>query len=167
MRPESFPTTEYRVVSYSCVGGFSVVSLARRLSSDIIRRLMPGVELIRSLLQQARVQGSRSTAINPLAWAFGIALSALLIALRIISTPPWILYLLGILAATVLLAFLAAYFFLLVKDRDALRSETFTLSKMAIERSVMGDNIVGFIDPATRLELPAVVVESKPKPHER
>jgi hypothetical protein len=40
---------------------------------------------------------------------------------------------------------MVAYFFLLFNDRDALRSERFTLSKMAIEKSVTGDSLKGFI----------------------
>jgi hypothetical protein len=42
--------------------------------------------------------------------------------------------------------FLGAYFFLLIKDRDALRSEKYTLSKLALERSITGDNIAGFLE---------------------
>ena len=62
-------------------------------------------------------------AINPLIWALGIILSALLVAVLIDNVPTWILILLGALAIIVALAFLVAYFFLLVKDRDALRAE--------------------------------------------
>jgi hypothetical protein len=42
------------------------------------------------------------------------------------------------------IAFLVAYFILLFVDRDALRSERFTLSKLAIEKSVTGDSLRGF-----------------------
>ena len=108
---------------------------------------MPGIELIRSLLQQATAQGSRSTALNPLGWALAIILSALL-GSAFDHPPIWLTPILAVCAGTIVVAYLFAYFFLLVKDRDALRSERFQLSKMAIERSVVGDNIAGFINPA-------------------
>jgi hypothetical protein len=97
---------------------------------------MAAIELISSFLQRATAQGSRSTAVNPLLWVFGIILSALLIAIRVPDAPSWLLGSLGASAGILLIAFLIAYFFLLFRDRDALRSERFTLSKMAIERSV-------------------------------
>jgi hypothetical protein len=122
---------------------------------------MPGIELIRSLLQQASAQGSRSTALNPLGWALAIVLSALL-ASALDHLPSWVSPLLGVLVTIVVIAYLVAYFFLLVKDRDALRSERFHLSKMAIERSIVGDNIAGFLDPETHsMALP--VADPNPK----
>jgi hypothetical protein len=63
----------------------------------------------------------------------------------------------------IVLAYLFAYFFLLVKDRDALRSERFQLSKMAIERSIVGDSIEGFIDPD---KLPLLPPSTKTEPKE-
>jgi hypothetical protein len=105
---------------------------------------LPTIELFRSLLQQATAQGSRANALNPLAWAFALALSALLVAARISTAPQWLLVLLGVAVAGTGLAFLVAYFILLFVDRDALRSERFTLSKLAIEKSVTGDSLRGF-----------------------
>jgi hypothetical protein len=107
---------------------------------------MPGVELIRSLLQQATAQGSRSTALNPLGWALAIILSALLGS--VFDHPPgWLAPSLAAGAGLVVVAYIVAYFFLLMNDRDALRSERFQLSKIALERSVIGDNIAGFLEP--------------------
>jgi hypothetical protein len=105
---------------------------------------VPPIELFRSLLQQATAQGSRANALNPLAWAFGLSLSALLVAARISGAPQWLLVLLGVAVAGTGIAFLVAYFILLFVDRDALRSERFTLSKLAIENGVTGDSLRGF-----------------------
>ena len=52
--------------------------------------------------------------------------------------------LLAIFACLILTVYLFAYVYLMLKDRDALRSERFTLSKMAIERSITGDSLRGF-----------------------
>jgi hypothetical protein len=73
-----------------------------------------------------------------------MALSALLIAARISGAPVWLVVLLGVAVAGTGTAFLVAYFILLFIDRDALRSERFSLSKMAIEKSVTGDSLRGF-----------------------
>ena len=106
----------------------------------------PMTDLFRSLLQQATSQGARSTALNPLAWAMAIVLSTLAIVARIVGLSGWVLVLLGTFAGLFVVAFLAAYFILLFMNPDALRSERFTLSKMAIERSVTGDSLKGFTD---------------------
>jgi hypothetical protein len=70
--------------------------------------------------------------------------------------------LLGIAVASTGLAFLVAYFILLFVDRDALRSERFTLSKLAIEKSVTGDSLRGFaaIEVADQraLSVPAEII---------
>ena len=104
---------------------------------------MPGIELMRSLFQQASAHGSRSTALNPIAWAFATVLSALIGSI-LVHGPSWVTAVLAVFAATLLVVFIFAYLYLMVKDRDALRSERFTLSKMAIEKSVMGDSLRGF-----------------------
>jgi hypothetical protein len=94
-----------------------------------------------------------------LAWAFGLSLSALLIAARISGAPQWLLVFLGVAVAGTGIAFLVAYFILLFIDRDALRSERFTLSKLAIEKSVTGDSLRGFtaVDAGDARVLPAPV----------
>jgi hypothetical protein len=104
---------------------------------------MPGIELIRSLFQQASAQGSRSTALNPLGWAFATVLSAL-IGAKVADAPQSIITLLSVFASLILAVFLFAYIYFMFKQPDALRSEKFTLSKMAIEKSVIGDSLKGF-----------------------
>lgn len=101
-------------------------------------------DLFQSLFQHATSQGSRSTALNPLAWALGICLAAFLVALRVSNLTPWVLPLLASLVVIFVFAFVISYFILLFKDRDALRSERFKLSKMALERSLTGDSLTGF-----------------------
>ncbi len=126
---------------------------------------MAPIELFRSLLQQATAQGSRANALNPLAWAFGMSLSALLVAARISAAPTWLLVLLGIAVGGTGIAFLVAYFILLFVDRDALRSERFTLSKLAIEKSVTGDSLRGFtaidLGDQRALPVPAEITEQR------
>lgn len=104
-------------------------------------------DLLQSFLQQATATGSKSTVLRDLRWFAGIVLTALLVALKY-AAPVWILVCLVVLTGLVAIIYLGAYIFFAIRSPDALRSETFTLSKLAIERSVTGDNLAGFIDPA-------------------
>jgi hypothetical protein len=104
-------------------------------------------ELLRAFLQQASATGTRSTVLSDLRWFFAIVISALLVGLKV-NAPLWILILLACFAGLIALIYLASYIYFGLRNPDALRSEKFTLSKLAIERSVVGDNLSGFIDPA-------------------
>jgi hypothetical protein len=105
---------------------------------------MAGIELFRSLLQQASAQGSRSTVLNPLGWALAISLSGVLGSVYA-HCPPWVTTLFCVFASIVLVFYLASYVYFALTNSDALRSERFTLSKMAIEKNIIGDSLQGFI----------------------
>jgi thiol:disulfide interchange protein len=116
------------------------------------------IGLIQSFLQQATASGTKSTALTDLRWFAAILASALLIATQTAS-PPWILIFLAVMLGLVGLTYVGAYIFFAIRSPDALRSEKFTLSKMAIERSVTGDNLAGFVDPELEgrsVERPAI-----------
>ena len=101
------------------------------------------MDRFQEILQEATGRGSRSTALQPLIWVLGTLVAGLVATSRI-GQAPWIAVLAGVMVTVVLLALLGAYFFLLIKDRDALRSERYSLSKLAIEKSLTGDSIAGF-----------------------
>ena len=102
--------------------------------------------LIRSFLSQANARGARSTALHSLQWALGLLL-ACLPPLLLAKAPEWLIGLVIALVVAVLLVFLVAYVYLLLRNPDALRSEEFSLSKMAMERGLVGDNLSGLSDP--------------------
>lgn len=80
-----------------------------------------------------------------------------MVALKV-DPPNWIIVFIAVILALACLLYLAGYVFFGIKSPDALRSEKFTLSKLAIERSVTGDNLAGFIDPAVdkrAIDIPA------------
>lgn len=112
------------------------------------------IELLSSFLQRATASGAKSTVLTELKWFAGIAFAALLLAAQM-STPSWILIGISAVAGLVSLLFLSAYIYFAIRSPDSLRSERFTLSKMAIERSIKGDNLSGLIDPDKPLQLPA------------
>jgi hypothetical protein len=51
----------------------------------------------------------------------------------------------AILTASGFLLYIAAYGYCLVNDRDALRSETYSIQKLAIEKGYIGDSTVGIL----------------------
>jgi hypothetical protein len=107
------------------------------------------IELIRSFLQQANATGTRSTVLTDLRWFAAIAVAALLGGLKV-NAPFWVLVLLASLLGLISLVYLAAYIYFGIRSPDALRSEKFTLSKLAIEKSITGDNLSGLIDPQSQ-----------------
>jgi hypothetical protein len=102
--------------------------------------------MMQSFFSQANARGARSTALHALQWTIGLFLSA--IALLVFAgAPSWLLVGVASALSLVLLVFLGAYIYLLFHNPDALRSEHFSLSKMAIEKGLVGDNVSGLIDP--------------------
>ena len=121
-------------------------------------------EFLRSFLEQATATGSKSTVLRDLRWFAGIVLTTLLAALHF-KAPHWVLVCLAGLVGIVSFVYLGAYVYFALRSPDSLRSEKFTLSKMAIERSVVGDNLAGFIDPTISkrvIELPASTPKKEP-----
>lgn len=125
---------------------------------------MAGIELIRSFLEQATAQGSRSTALSPLGWLAAILSSALFGAF-IAHAPNWATISIMVALCLSVFMYLAAYIFFMIRSPDALRSEKFTLSKLAIEHSAKGDNLSGLIEPgnAKQLPLPSVTKQEEGK----
>lgn len=105
---------------------------------------------IKWLARQADIGQSRTSTVNPLQWALVILLVGM-IMLLVVGAPPWLIILLAVLVAAVFVAFCVSFFFLLFKNPDALRSETYSLSKYAIDKGLYGDSLVGVHE---MLELP-------------
>jgi c-di-AMP phosphodiesterase-like protein len=102
-------------------------------------------ELFRALLSHATSSGSRSTALQPLVLLTGLLISGfVLIAPQIV--PQWTLILLAVLLGLCVCIFLIVYLVFACKNPDALRSEKFNISKMAIEKNLIGDNKVGLVE---------------------
>lgn len=113
-------------------------SLGRRIKNI----LMVPPRLIAAFLEQASAQGSRSTVLRPLGWLLSICSAGLLGAISI-QAPTWVGVLFASGVALSVLLYLGAYIFCMVRDRDALRSETFSIQKLAIEKGFYGDSTSG------------------------
>lgn len=108
---------------------------------------MPFETIVQAL--QRSILGSRSTVLSDLRWLLGIVAIIFGIALRY-QAPLWALVTVCVVLCIAFALYCAAYVFFSFKDPAALRSEKFGLSKLAIEKSVTGDNVAGFIDPSVR-----------------
>ena len=98
--------------------------------------------LLHSFFSEASAKGARSTALHALQWGMAMLLISISI-MAWVDAPSWILIAISSAFGLVLVTFIGAYIFLLIKNPDALRSERFTLSKMAIERGLIGDSLSG------------------------
>lgn len=94
------------------------------------------------LLQHSDASGSKSTILKPLNWLL-ISLASILITLTYIKAPVAFIYIIfGLLVITFVLI-IGTYIYCLRKNPDALRSETFSIQKMALEKGVYGDSTSG------------------------
>jgi len=120
-------------------------------------------QLVTMLREQMNATLSRSDVLKPIAWLIGILATATL-ALTFSKAPEWLLICVAICMLFAVALYVGAYVFCLIKDRDALRSEKYSLQKMAIEHGILGDNMTGIIDStATEVQPASVSAISPPK----
>ena len=105
---------------------------------------MAGLGLIRAFLEQATARGSRSTVLGPLGVMMPICVAATLAA-HYLGAPIWLVVLFSTFSALTMVLYLFAYLYCLFKDRDALRTETYSIQKLAIEKGFIGDSMVGLL----------------------
>ena len=94
-----------------------------------------------------------STAPAPLNTPLAVLISATLVA-GSFPFPKWLQIAFACLASVVLLIYILSYVFCLLRHPDALRSETFTLEKMRIDHSMLGDSTTGIADTENQQNLP-------------
>ena len=105
------------------------------------------VDHFREALEQYAAKGSRSTALKPIHWYLGVTGSVALGSIQL-SAPTWITLVCVSVFGLGAVMFLAAYTYFALKNPDALRSEKYVLGKMAMEKSLMGDNLAGLTTAA-------------------
>jgi hypothetical protein len=106
---------------------------------------MPSPEIFQAFMSQASSSATRSTSLQPLAWLSGILTSGLVVA-GSSNVPNWALVILAIFLGLTVLLYLVSYVYYIFKDPDALRSEKYTLSKMALEKNLIGDDQSGLVE---------------------
>lgn len=95
-------------------------------------------------LHQALVSGSKSTALNPLVWLIGLTLVGSISA-QILGSPSWFADILRFLCIASIIYYMVFYFYFAKTDKDALRSEKYSIQKLAIQKGFIGDDQTGYI----------------------
>lgn len=105
------------------------------------------LRMVAALREQMNATLTRSDVLRPLHFLLllvgGITATALWV-----RAPEWALIALFLGLGAAVLAEIVAYFFCLFVDRDALRSERYSLEKMAIEHHLLGDSSAGTFEEA-------------------
>jgi hypothetical protein len=118
------------------------------------------------LLQQANIGQSRSSVLNPLQWLLVILVAGVAICL-LFHSPSWLIGLFAVMLILVLCLFLGSYIYFARTNPDALRSEQFSLSKLAIEKGMVGDSLAGLhpahIDAVLSTSIETIPANPTPK----
>jgi len=122
-------------------------------------------EQIAAFLEQASAQGSRSTVLRPLGWLLSICAAGLLGAVSL-KAPLWVAILFATGTGLSIALYLAAYCFCPYKDRDALRSETYSIRKLAIEKGFIGDSLRGVVTVRGESEYKLITAPGAETPEE-
>jgi hypothetical protein len=109
-----------------------------RLARDMIRRVWNGL----STLTQSDVFGSRGSVLRDALWILGLVCTGLLTSAAI-DPDSWITKMFGMFSVVAFSLVCGAYLYSLLRNPDTLRSETYALQKMRIERGLMGDSVSG------------------------
>ena len=102
---------------------------------------------VRELLSHSDASGAKSTILKPLTWFLALIIGGILLLLKF-SSPIWLTIMLAIIFCLGVAVFFFVYIYCLIKDRDSLRSEKFSIQKLAIEKGIIGDDIIGIISPS-------------------
>jgi hypothetical protein len=113
----------------------------------------PFQQLISSLREQLTANISRSDILRPLAWLIGLLITGILVAEGEHASTLITITLVTMLIASVMI-YGFGYIYCLFKDRDALRSERYSLQKMALEHGIYGDSAIGIIEQQPRAQTP-------------
>lgn len=104
-----------------------------------------------SLFHKAMESGSKSTVLKPLAWFIAICASSSISA-SYFSSPDWLCGTFGVLCIIGMLMYLVAYIYFAITDKDSLRSEKYSIQKMAIQKGFFGDDVVGYTRVSNEIE---------------
>ncbi|WP_439242387.1 hypothetical protein [Lonepinella sp. BR2474] len=107
--------------------------------------------------QNVEGMNAKSNVIVSLLWLFFLTLTAT-ITTAIWIENPLLLYSLIAFLTVEIVTIISVYIYFALKNPDCLRSETFTLNKMAIEKGHIGDNGVGMVENRpTPTETPVII----------
>src|SRR3712207_6601405 len=116
-------------------------------------RMPDFLRLVATLREQMQAVVSRSDVLWVLLWPPAI-LALFFVNALWSDADDWVPVLLAALFVLSLLLYGGAFIYLLSRDRDALRSEKYSLQKLAIEHGMYGDSEIGLNSPQKTLPAP-------------
>jgi hypothetical protein len=90
----------------------------------------------------ALLSGNRTTVLNTLGWMMLLLILGL-IGCSTVGVPHWLIVLLAACLAIDFVVFIGAYIYFAITAPDYLRSENYSIQKLAIEKRVLGDSTGG------------------------
>ena len=96
-----------------------------------------------SILTQALASGSKSTVLRPLGWLVLLTVGGAIAASHY-QSPDWLVHLLGYGAGASIVLYLLAYVYFALRSPDSLRTERYSIQKLAIQHGLIGDSATGF-----------------------
>ena len=127
--------------------------------TDTIRWM---VQVLHDVTAHARTQGSRRNALASLGWLIGLLLPAMIVSVSLDLPTPFVVILV-IAFGLVLVLFVAAYIYFMLKNPDALRSEKYVISKMVIDKGLVGDDLIGLIAASDTSRHPRLPSSGQPE----
>ncbi len=103
------------------------------------------MNFIKALLSQSDASGSKSTILKPLTWLIGI-LFGVLLTLAYMKADIWLTVIMVLLIIAIIILYIYVYCYCLHHNSDALRSESFSIRKMEIEKGMYGDSNTGLLE---------------------
>lgn len=107
--------------------------------------------------------GSRTDVLRALVWPNAMLLAALVSA-AIKSAPTFLLVILSVLLVVFMLLYAGAYILFGIQDPNLLRSERYNIEKMAIEKGILGDSMMGIVNNPSQIKSlpgPAAIEKSE------
>lgn len=86
------------------------------------------LNFIKELMVRTDNSGEKSTILKPLTWLISILVGSMILA-NYLNLPKWIIIMFSIIVALIIILFIFSYVYCLFTDRDALRSEKFSIQK--------------------------------------
>jgi membrane protein YdbS with pleckstrin-like domain len=119
-----------------------------------------GVFEFKELFERSDASGSRSTILKPLTWFLSVIITGLLLLIRL-DGPEWIIIMFAVIICLTIVVFFFTYIYCLFNDKDTLRSEKYSIQKLAIEKGILGDNTTGIINESSNYKIEKASMSNK------
>lgn len=122
------------------------------------------VDWVRASLQAGTEESrSRTDVLETLVWPFGLSLAATAGAGVSVGfgAPTWLPFVPGSMSVLFGVLYALGFAYFALRNPDELRSESFTLRKMAIEKGLLGDSTVGLVSVADDKTQPVLTIDDQ------